>query len=121
MQLFTENEYKARYGNDESIDTETIEMASDMIFAQCSPLMRAEDWNDTNVPSEVKRACMVQAKFLKDFEIPNIDYKSKVKVGEMEAELSSHYSTYALTILANNGYQYRGSLPNFSINIGLGD
>lgn len=119
MQLFTANEYQTRYN--EEIDTNTIEMASDMIFAQCSPTLRVDTWNNTNVPSEIKRACLVQAKFLKDYEIPEIDYKSKVKAGEMEAELSSHYSTYALTILANAGYQYRGSMPNFSITIPIGD
>ena len=121
MQFFTEAEYKQRYGENETIDTEIIEMASDMIFAQCSPTLRVDTWNNTNVPSEVKRASLVQAKFLKDYEIPFIDYKGNVKVGEMNAELSSKYSTYALTILANNGYQYRGSLPNFSIDINLGD
>ena len=120
MQLFTLAEYKAKYNNEE-IDTNTIEEASDMIFAQCSPTLRLNSWNDTNVPNEVKRACLVQAKFLKDYEIPSIDYKSKVKVGEMETELSSHYSTYALTILANAGYQYRGSQPNYGINLSLGD
>lgn len=119
MQLFTESEYKARYNNEE-IDTTTIEEASDMIFAQCSPMYRRK-WTSTDVPEEIKRACLVQAKFLKDYEIPDIDYKSKVKAGEMETELSSHYSTYALTILANAGYMYRGSLPNFFIDINLGD
>ena len=119
MQLFTESEYKARYDN-EAIDTTTIEEASDMIFAQCSPMYRRK-WTSTDVPEEIKRACLVQAKFLKDYEIPDIDYKSKVKAGEMETELSSHYSTYALTILANAGYMYRGSLPNFFIDINLGD
>lgn len=119
MQLFTESEYKARYNN-EAIDTTTIEEASDMIFAQCSPMYRRK-WTSTDVPEEIKRACLVQAKFLKDYEIPDIDYKSKVKAGEMETELSSHYSTYALTILANAGYMYRGSLPNFFIDINLGD
>lgn len=119
MQLFTESEYKSRYNN-EDIDTTTIEEASDMIFAQCSPMYRRE-WTSTDVPTEIKRACLVQAKFLKDYEIPDIDYKSKVKAGEMETELSSHYSTYALTILANAGYMYRGSLPNFFIDINLGD
>ena len=119
MQLFTESEYKARYNN-EAIDTTTIEEASDMIFAQCSPMYRRK-WTSTDVPEEIKRACLVLAKFLKDYEIPDIDYKSKVKAGEMETELSSHYSTYALTILANAGYMYRGSLPNFFIDINLGD
>lgn len=121
MKLFTSQEYTTYYGQGATIDEQTIEMASDMIFAQCSPTFRTNDWNTTNVPSEVKRACIVQAKFLKDYEIPDIDYKSKVDVGEMKTELSSHYSTYALTILANNGYQYRGSQPNFSIDINLGD
>ena len=118
MQLFTQSEYQQKYS--ETIDTNTIEEASDMIFAQCSPMYRRE-WTSTDVPTEIKRACLVQAKFLKDYEIPDIDYKSKVKVGEMETELSSHYSTYALTILANAGYMYRGSLPNFFIDINLGD
>lgn len=118
MQLFTENEYQERYND--SISLDLIEQASDMIFAQCSPMYRTE-WTSDDVPTEIKRACLVQAKFLNDFEIPSIDYKSKVEVGEMKAELSSHYSTFALTILANNGYQYRGSLPNFTLNIGLGD
>ena len=118
MQLFTDSEYQARYS--ETIDTDIIEEASDMIFAQCSPMYRRE-WTSTDVPTEIKRACLVQAKFLKDYEIPDIDYKSKVKAGEMETELSSHYSTYALTILANAGYMYRGSLPNFFIDINLGD
>ena len=118
MTLFTSGEYQEKYGDE--INVVTIEEASDMIFAQCSPSFRQE-WNETNVPSEIKRACLVQAKFLKDYEIPDIDYKSKVKVGEMETELRSHYSTYALTILANAGYMYRGSQPNFSITIPLGD
>lgn len=121
MQFFTEAEYQARYGNTATISQETIEMASDMIFAQCSPTLRLDTWNKDTVPSEVKRASLVQAKFLKDYDIPFIDYKGNVKVGEMNAELSSKYSTYALTILANNGYQYRGSLPNFSITLNLGD
>lgn len=119
MQLFTAQEYQTKYS--EVIDTNTIEMASDMIFAQCSPSFRVDSWDSTNVPNEIKRACLVQAKFLKDYEIPEIDYKAKVKAGEMETELSSHYSTYALTILANAGYQYRGSVPNFSIQIPIGD
>lgn len=118
MQLFTQSEYQQKYS--ETIDTNTIEEASDMIFAQCSPMYRRK-WTSTDVPEEIKRACLVQAKFLKDYEIPDIDYKSKVKAGEMETELSSHYSTYALTILANAGYMYRGSLPNFFIDINLGD
>lgn len=119
MQLFTSEEYVTRYGD--TIDTEIIEMASDMIFAQCSPSFRVESWTSTDVPDEIKRACLVQAKFLNDYEIPDIDYKSKVKVGEMETELSSHYSTFALTILSNAGYLYRGSQPNFSISIPLGE
>jgi hypothetical protein len=118
MQLFTESEYQERYND--SISLDLIEEASDMIFAQCSPMYRTE-WTSDDVPTEIKRACLVQAKFLKDYEIPDIDYKSKVKAGEMETELSSHYSTYALTILANAGYMYRGSLPNFFIDINLGD
>lgn len=117
MQLFTIAEYKAKYKED--IDENLIEESSDMIFAQCSPTLRQE-WDASNVPNEIKRACLVQAKFLNDYEIPDIDYKSKVEVGEMKTELSSHYSIYALTILANAGYQYRGSMPNYGINLSFG-
>jgi hypothetical protein len=39
----------------------------------------------------------------------------------MEADLQSEYSTLALTMLGNAGYLYRGSEPNFSIDVMFGE
>lgn len=120
MTLFTSEDYLARYTEETEISQDKIEEASDMIFAQISPSIRNKEWNADTVPLEIKRACLIQAKFLKDYEIPDIDYKSEVNVGEMSADLSSKYSTRALTILANAGYEFRGSQPNFGLNLTWG-
>lgn len=117
MQLFTAQEYNTRTGG--TIATKDIEKASDQIFAQVSPLLRDKTWTSDTVPSEIKRAALVQAEFNATYEIPDIDYKSEVKAGEMKVALSSKYSTDALTILANNEYLYRGN-NNLQVNIPFG-
>ena len=117
MTLFTNQEYQTKYSK--TIDSNLIDEASDMIFAQISPQLRDYTWTNTSVPSEIKRACLVQANFLQSYEIPDIDYK-KVDIGEMKADIKSHYSTYALTILSNAGYLYRGSVPQFNLTIPFG-
>lgn len=117
MNLFTSEEYNQKYSK--QIDVNLIEEASDMIFAQISPQLRDYTWTNTSVPTEIKRACLVQANFLQSYEIPDIDYK-KVDIGEMKADIKSHYSTYALTILSNAGYLYRGSIPQFNLTIPFG-
>ena len=48
---------------------------------------------------------------------PLIDYKDKVKAGEMESAFSSDYSTLALRMLGNAGYLNRGVPLNY--NMGL--
>lgn len=116
MKFFTSEEFVSKYT--ESISTNTIMEASEMIFAQVSPLYRNNLWNDTNVPEAVKNASMEQARFLLAYEIPHIDTK-KLKAGNMEAELITEYSTLALTILANAGFLYRGNPINQNMSLGI--
>lgn len=118
MEFFTEAEFIAKYTDYESIKQETIMEASEMIFAQVSPIYRDNSWDDTTVPKPIKDASMEQARFLIAYEIPHIDAK-KLKAGSMDAELISEYSTLALTILANAGYQYRGNPINYNMSLGI--
>ena len=117
MQYFTSNEYNTKYGS--SISEVKIEEACEMIYAQVSQIQRS-DWNAENVPTPIKNASMEQARFLLEQDIPHVDTK-EIKSGSMSAKLQSEYSTLALTILSNNGYLYRGSNPNFIINIPIGE
>lgn len=117
MQYFTSNEYNTKYGS--SISEVKIEEACEMIYAQVSQIQRG-DWNTENVPTPIKNASMEQARFLLEQDIPHVDTK-EIKSGSMSAKLQSEYSTLALTILSNNGYLYRGSNPNFIINIPIGE
>ena len=118
MEFFTEAEFIAKYTDYTSIKQETIMEASEMIFAQVSPIYRDNSWNDTTVPQAIKNASMEQARFLLAYEIPHIDTK-KLKAGAMEAEITTEYSTLALTILANAGYQYRGNPINYNMSMDL--
>ena len=117
MQFFTSEEYQEKYGS--SIETYKIDEACEMIYAQVSQIQRG-DWNADNVPTPIKNASMEQARFLLEQDIPHVDTK-EIKSGSMSAKLQSEYSTLALTILSNNGYLYRGSNPNFIINIPIGE
>ena len=117
MQYFTSNEYNTKYKS--SISEVKIEEACEMIYAQVSQIQRG-DWNAENVPTPIKNASMEQARFLLEQDIPHVDTK-EIKSGSMSAKLQSEYSTLALTILSNNGYLYRGSNPNFIINIPIGE
>lgn len=116
MEFFTAEEFNTKYS--QSITEATIMEACEMIFAQVSPIYRDNSWNDTNVPEAIKNASMEQARFLLAYEIPHIDTK-KLKAGGMEAELITEYSTLALTILANAGYQYRGNPINYNMSLGM--
>lgn len=119
MELFTSSEYKEFYGTD--IDKNKIVEASEMIYAQISPSMRSE-WTPETTPTRIKQACMEQARFLIEQDIPHVD-TNKLKAGEMEAELKSEYSTLALTMLSNGGYLYRGSSMEYNrgLNISWGE
>lgn len=116
MEFFTSKEFTDKYNME--ISAVTIMEASEMIFAQVSPISRNRKWTDETVPEAVKNASMEQARFLLMYEIPHIDTK-KLKAGEMEAEITTHYSTLALTILANQGLLYRGSPLNYNRSLGL--
>lgn len=118
MEFFTSEEFIAKYAEYESIPNNTIMEASEMIFAQVSPLYRDNSWTNTTVPEAIKNASMEQARFLLAYEIPHIDTK-KLKAGNMEAELITEYSTLALTILANAGFLYRGNPINYNMNLGI--
>ena len=118
MKFFSQEEFIAMYTDYESISESTIMEASEMIFAQVSPLYRDNSWTNETVPEAVKNASMEQARFLLAYEIPHIDTK-KLKAGSMEAELITEYSTLALTILANAGYLYRGNTINYNMNLGI--
>ena len=113
MTFFTKEEYNTKYGS--GIITTTnqwlIEVASEMIYSQVGLRYRGI-WDSTNVPLAIKNASMEQCRFLLEYEIPLLDNRGKIKAGAMESDLKTDYSTLALRILANAGYQYRGNPIN---------
>lgn len=118
MEFFTKSEFVNKYESFDSIDTLTIIEASEMIFAQVSPILRDSDWDDTTVPTAIKNASMEQARFLLTYEIPHID-THKLKAGNMESELITEYSTLALTMLSNAGYIYRGNPISYNMSLDI--
>lgn len=115
MELFTSSEYKNFYGTD--IEPIRIIEASEMIFAQISPSMR-EEWTADKTPTRIKQACMEQARFLIEQDIPHVD-TDELQAGEMKAKLKSEYSTLALTMLSNGGYLYRVSPLNYNMGLNI--
>ena len=115
MTFFTIREFKNKYNLD--IEQYQIEMASEMIYSQVGLRYRNPNWDDTTCPTAVKNASMEQLRFMLEYDIPLIDYKNKVKAGDMESELSSDYSTLALRMLGNAGLLNRGVPINY--NMGL--
>lgn len=113
MTFFTKEEYNTKYGS--GIITTTnqwlIEVASEMIYSQVGLIYRGE-WDSTNVPLAIKNASMEQCRFLLEYEIPLLDNRGKIKAGNMESDLKTHYSELSLMILANGGYSYRGNPIN---------
>lgn len=116
MELFTSSEYKEKYGID--IDKTKIIEASEMIFAQINPTMRDINWTPITTPTRIKDACIEQANFLIEQDIPHVD-TNELQAGEMKAKLKSEYSTLALTILANGDYLYRGSPLNYNMGLNI--
>lgn len=125
MLLFTKEDFSNKYVecSCQDIPTWLIEASCEMIFSQIGLRYRNTNWNKDSVPFPIKNACMEQARFMLEHDIPFVDYKDKVKAGSMETSLNSDYSTLALRILANNGYLYRGSRinDNMGINILFGE
>ena len=116
MTFFTIEEFINKY-NCQTPQEYQIEAACEMIYSQVGLRYQNPSWNSDNVPTAIKNASMEQLRFILEYDIPVIDYKDRVKAGDMESTLSSDYSTLALRILGNAGYLYRGSPINY--NMGL--
>lgn len=120
MTFFTKKEFKEKYNLDlEPTDIYKIEVASEMIYSQVGLRYRNPQWNENNCPTAIKNASMEQLRFILEYDIPLIDYKGKVKAGDMESELSSDYSTLALRILGNAGYLNRGVPINYNMGLDM--
>ena len=125
MQFFTIEEFFKKYPEYSNADIPTwqIEAVSEMIFSQIGLRYRDASWDTTSVPLPIKNASMEQMRFMLEHDIPFVDYDKRIKAGNMDANLSSDYSTLALRILGNNGYLYRGSrmFDNMGLNIPFGE
>ena len=120
MTFFTSDEFSSKYNiTIENNDLWKIEAVSEMIYNQVGLRYRNPNWTSDTVPTAIKNASMEQLRFMYEYDIPLIDYKGRVEAGEMKNELSSDYSTLALRILANAGYQYRGNPINQNLGISL--
>jgi hypothetical protein len=122
MTFFTKDEFVSKYPN-YSIDEDwKIEAVSEIIYSQVGLKYRNPSWDENTCPTAIKNASMEQLRFMLEYDIPFIDYKGRVKAGEMESELCSDYSTLALRYLANGGYLYRGNTlnQNRSLNMPFG-
>ena len=115
MTFFTIQEFRTKYNLD--VELWQIEMASEMIYSQVGLRYRNPNWTNDTCPTAIKNASMEQLRFILDYQIPLIDYKDRVKAGEMESTLSSDYSTLALRILGNAGYLNRGVPINYNMNL----
>ena len=118
MTFFTENEFTNKYQiSIPQVDLWKIEAVSQMIYSQVGLRYRNHNWTSDTVPTAIKNASMEQLRFMYEYDIPLIDYKGRVKAGDMENELYTDYSTLALRMLANAGYMFRGN--PISQNMGL--
>ena len=117
MTFFTIQEFKNKYNID--VQNYQIEMASEMIYSQVGLRYRNPNWTSDTCPTAIKNASMEQLRFMLEYDIPLIDYKDKVKAGDMETTLSSDYSTLSLRILGNNGYLNRGVPLNYNMGIDM--
>lgn len=119
MTFFTKEEFISKYTEYSTFNEEwKIEAVCEKIYSQIG-LAKRGIWDKTNVPEAVKNASMEQLRFMLEYDIPFIDYKGKVKAGEMESELISDMSTLSLTILGNNGYLYRGNPLTSNMSVGV--
>ena len=120
MTFFTRAEFTSKYQIEiNQSDLWKIEAVSEMIYNQVGLRYRNPNWTSDTVPTAIKNASMEQLRFMYEYDIPLIDYKGRVEAGDMKNELSSDYSTLALRILANAGYQYRGNPINQNLGISL--
>lgn len=120
MTFFSKEEYNTKYGKGILTNDNQwlIEVASEMIYSQVGLRYRGI-WDSTNVPLAIKNASMEQCRFLLEYDIPLLDNRGKIKAGAMESDLKTDYSTLALRILANAGYQYRGNPINQNMGMDI--
>ena len=116
MTFFEITDFTSKYTDCPTPTQWQIEQASEMIYSQVG-LRYRNNWGVDNVPTAIKNASMEQCRFILEHDIPLVDFKDKVKAGDMESTLSSDYSTLALRILGNAGYLNRGVPINY--NMGL--
>lgn len=116
MTFFTIQEFKEKYNQD--VELWQIEASCEKIY-EIIGLGRRGNWDESNVPEPVKNASMEQLRFMLEYDIPFIDYKGKIKAGEMESELKTDISTLAQAMLGNNGFLYRGTPMNTNMSIGV--
>lgn len=119
MTFFTNEEFISKYNDCQTPQAWQIEQACEMIYSQVGLRYRNPNWDTTTCPTAIKNASMEQLRFLLEYEIPIIDFKDKVKAGEMESTLSSDYSTLALRMLGNAGYLNRGVPLNYNMGMEL--
>lgn len=120
MTFFTRAEFTSKYQIEiNQSDLWKIEAVSEMIYNQVGLRYRNPNWTSDTVPTAIKNASMEQLRFMYEYDIPLIDYKGRVEAGDMKNGLSSDYSTLALRMLANAGYQYRGNPINQNLGISL--
>jgi hypothetical protein len=117
MTFFTIDEFLNKYNNCQTPEQWQLEGACEMVYTQVGLRYRNPNWDENNCPTAIKNASMEQLRFILEYDIPLIDYKDRVKAGDMESTLSSDYSTLALRILGNAGYLNRGVPLNY--NMGL--
>ena len=115
MTFFTIQEFKDKYNLD--VVNYQIEMASEMIYSQVGLRYRDPNWTTDTCPTAIKNASMEQLRFMLEYDIPLIDYKDRVKAGDMETTLSSDYSTLSLRMLGNAGYLNRGTPINYNMGM----
>ena len=117
MTFFTIDEFTNKYNNCQTPEEWQIENACEMIYSQIGLRYRNPQWTCDTCPIAITNASMEQLRFILDHDIPLVDFKDKVKAGDMESTLSSDYSTLTLRILGNNGYLYRGVPLNYNMGM----
>ena len=117
MTFFTIEEFKGKYNQD--VQNWQIEIACEMIYNQIGLRYRDPSWTDTSCPTPIKNASMEQLRFILEYDIPSLDTNGKIKAGAMESDLISDISSYALRMLGNAGYLYRGNPLNSNMGMNL--
>ena len=117
MTFFTKEEFNTKYS--QQVADWQIEIACEMIYSQIGIRYRNPNWDKDTCPIAIKNASMEQLRFILEYDIPALDNRGSIKAGAMESDLISDISSYALRILGNAGYLYRGNPINYNMGINL--